>query len=56
MKITDLKVGQTITLQKCKHSWLNGLPAKITAIDIKKDDISCKSKEGNHAIGIKNVK
>lgn len=55
MNIKDLKIGQIITLQKCKHSWLNGLKAEITAIDAKKGDISCTSKEGRHLIGIKNV-
>ena len=53
--MATLKIGHIIKLQKCKHSWLNGLKATIVELH-DNGDITCKSQEGLHVITTKNIK
>lgn len=54
----EYKIGTEIVLQKCKHSWLNGLDAVI--VEICKPGASgtlvAESAEGRHIIDERHIK
>ena len=49
----NYKIGDKITLIKCKHKWLNGLKAEV--IELRGNDYVVKSEEGRHIITNKNI-
>ena len=52
---TAIKVGTRATLQKCKHSWNNGLKVTVTAVLGADDFTVTDSAKRNYHVGLKNL-
>lgn len=50
----QIEAGQVKTLQKCKHSWLNGLLCRVAEVR-DADTFVVVSEQGRHIVGKRNL-
>lgn len=53
---TVIKVGMKAILQKCKHSWNNGLKVTVTEVLGADDFVVTDSAKMRYHVGLKNLK